>query len=716
MSQQSFRTVIRTLALTFALSLSLGAQAAEWVVAAAAHAPGASGTNWRTDLRIINPGIAAANATLYLLPQNSDNSARTQHVAVTVPPLGQLSLTDVVAGKFGFTGSAALLVESTEAALVVTSRTYNEAANGSTYGQFIPGVPSQQALKPNEIGNLIYLVKSDEYRTNVGFAGTTGARATVAVTLRDATGHLLGSRAFDVPPYGQIQVNDIFGGVDAAAATVARAEVTTTANVIAYSSVIDNRTGDPIAMIAQRPSESRTQLVIPAVAHLAGANNSAWRSDVRIFNIGSDRSGDDDGGGAGATVTVSFYPANVANAAPQTKVFALAPLQLLALDDVLQTTFGGATSGALRIDSSQPLFVTSRTYNQTSGGTFGQDIPAIGLDGALASGSVARFSGLSNRGFRTNLGFFNAGTTAADLQLVLRGNDGAIAGQKTLHLEPSTMTQINDVFTYVGAGAAEGGSLTIAATGGSVLSYASVIDNASGDPVYVPGVLGAPSPQQPVTPPPPPPAGSTGCVTVAHIAAGRKASYRVTGAENFTMATTWLTDTDTSASETSLTRTSAGDSTIDTTYTYSVQNGLRALTRSISNAKTSAAGFDILVTTDSTFSSPMIIGPVSNWCSDTKWSNPAIVHTVVLGGTFPGPTTLINRPAADGFVIAVNETITVAAGTFNTIHYRGVQGRTDAKVQKSNVWLSINDGVLVKEDDLDAGGNVQTVVELTNLQ
>jgi hypothetical protein len=700
---------INTIALTAALLVSAGAHAAEWVVAAAAHTPGAANTNWRTDLRVVNPAGTAASATLYLLPQGSDNSARAQHVALTVPALGQLVLTDVVSTKFNFSGSAALIVESTEASLVVASRTYNEAANGSTYGQFIPGVPSSQALKPSEVGQLIYLVKSDDYRTNVGFAGTTAARGSVGITLWDASGHILGGSAFEVQPYGQTQVNDIFGAVGAPATSVARAEITTTANVVVYSSVIDNRTGDPIAMIAQHPDEARTQLLIPSVSHAPGANDSLWRSDVRIVNAGI--GGGDDGGNGAASVTLTLYPASGSGAATQTKVLSVGPRGILALDDILQSTFT-AGSGALRIESTQPLFVTSRTYNQSSGGTFGQDIPALSMEKALASGSVARFSGLANGRYRTNIGFFNAGNSAADLQLELRGNDGALAGKKTLHLDGNSMTQINGLFSYLGT-SIESGALTVSATGGAVVAYASVIDNASGDPVYVPGVLGVPSPALPSDNPP---SGSSGCVTIPHVAAGRVASYRVTGSESFTIETTWHTDSDTSATETSLAHTSQGDSTIDSTYTYTVQGGMRALTRSVSNATTNAGGFNILVSTDSTYSAPMVLGPVSSWCSDTTWNNPAIVQTIVTGGTFPGPTTTVNRPAAEGHVIAVNESITVTAGTFNTVHYRGVQGRTDAKVQKSNIWISINDGVLVKEEDLDSAGNVQTVMELTRLQ
>ncbi|HEV7920014.1 MAG TPA: hypothetical protein VGR02_04400, partial [Thermoanaerobaculia bacterium] len=212
--------------------LCLNASAAEWLVPAAAHAPGAGGTNWRTDLRIVNPSAAAASVRIDLLPQNSDNSARGSNVTVSVPAQGQLSLNDVLESRFGFTGNSALFVSSSEPSLIVTSRTFNEASGGSTYGQFIPGVPTGQALGAGVIGHLIYLSKTADYRSNLGFAGTTGGAGKVFVRVYDATGNLVGNGAFDVQPYGQSQINDVFAATGAPALAVARAEVTSTVPVI----------------------------------------------------------------------------------------------------------------------------------------------------------------------------------------------------------------------------------------------------------------------------------------------------------------------------------------------------------------------------------------------------------------------------------------------------------------------------------------------------
>ena len=710
MSRSSRFTLLAFVLIT---ALSINATAAQWMVAAAAHAPGIGNTNWRTDLRLVNPSLATATATVYLLPQGANNAALPTKVIVTVPSAGQLALTDVLDSKFSFAGNAALLVESTEASLVVTSRTYNQAASGATYGQFIPGVNVIDALVANEKGQLIYISKSNDYRTNVGFAGTSSNAGSVALTLFDSNNVLLGSRAFDIAPYGQLQVNDVFASVSAGSAQVARAEVTTTVPVVAYSSVIDNRTGDPIAMIAQHASEAKTDLAIAAVGHAAGAGGSAWRSDVRIFTLDAS-SGGDDAGPANSVITLSFYPANIANA-PTTKTVTLAANQILSLDDIVLKTFGlDNATGALRIQSSQKLFATSRTYNQSADGTFGQDIPAKSLDQQLAAGSVAKFSGLSNSGYRTNIGFFNAGTSAADMQLDLRDATGARLAQKSFHLEGRTMTQINNLFAYLGAASASSGSLWLTTVGGSLVAYASVIDNTSGDPVYVPASVAAGTV-------PPPPSGNSNqggqCINVPFIRAGLKATYRNTDSSGvWTMVTTFKSDSATLREQNDQATTSGGNSVIDSTFNLTTQSGLRQLHHAFSTASTSAAGFPIVVTTDSTFSTDMVLGPMTEYCGGATWPIPATVQTVVTGGTFPGPVTTINRPATTGSVIAVNQSLTVAGGTFNTIEYHGVADRTDANVQSSNIWVSIADGILIKSQNLDANGNVVATVELTNLQ
>jgi hypothetical protein len=692
------RLVPLLLSAVVASSLALPVMAKEWIIPAASHAPGAANTNWRTDLRIVNPAGSAADVRIDLLPQGSDNTARSNHTTVHVAAQGQLSLGDVLASQFSFTGNAALLVGSSESSLIVTSRTYNEAPGGATYGQFIPGVPVADALANGAAGHLIYVTKSADYRTNVGFAGTTAASGQVTIKLFDASGQQLGSGTFDVLPYGQAQVNDIFAAANAPAAAVARAVVTSTVPVVAYASIIDNRTGDPIAMIAAKDSESSTLLAIPGIAHLAGAASSLWRSDVRIFHP--------DAGGDSATVVLTYYPGNVANPTPVTRTVSIGANRIVALDDILLATFGNDNgSGALKIQSDGKLLVTSRTFNQSTSGTFGQDIPAVAYDKALSASATSLFSGLSDSRYRTNVGFFNLSATPIDLTLSLKSPAGAVLASKPFHLDPNIMTQMN-LFSFLGAAGTAAASLSVSGSGaGSYWAYASVIDSVSGDPVFVPAALSTASSGNPDP--------SAGCVTVPFVAAGKVLGYR-TSDGSYSSEQTVVSD---SATHTVLhDKVVAGgiSEDIDTTYDYVVQGELRAATHLVSVAVVHSV-INITVNTDITYAPAFVLSPVSSYCAGATFAIPATAQTVKVTGTVPGPTTTTNRAAATGEILAVHESLTVAAGTFDTVKFRSTQGGNGTDVAYSYAWVDIATGVLVRQQQFGSGGNTIQLLDLTSM-
>jgi hypothetical protein len=162
------------LALAAAVGLAAQVDAARWVVPAASHAAGQVGTNWRTDLRLSNPTEDSVTVSVYLLRQNQDNGSLAEFEDYTVNPGGQVVVADVLDDAFGFSGNAALLIECDEDKLVATTRTYNQVPQG-TYGQFIPAVALDDALPAGTTGHITYLAKSTDFRSNLGFAGTTAS-------------------------------------------------------------------------------------------------------------------------------------------------------------------------------------------------------------------------------------------------------------------------------------------------------------------------------------------------------------------------------------------------------------------------------------------------------------------------------------------------------------------------------------------------------------
>lgn len=680
-----------------AITLALPAAAAEWMVPAAAHAPGGANTNWRTDLRIVNPSGAAASVRIDLLPVGTDNSARSRSVTLSVAAHGQLSLVDVVDSRFAFTGTAALLVASSEPSLVVTSRTYNEAPGGATYGQYIPGVLTTNALAPGAAGNLIYLTKNADYRTNVGYAGTTAAAGTVTITLFDANGTQLGSGSFPVQPYGQFQVNDVFAQTGAPAADVARAVVTATVPVVAYASIIDNRTGDPIALIAARDSEAATLFAVPGIAHLSGAAESVWRSDVRIYHPGQGT----------VPLVLTYYPGNVANPTPVQRTLTIGPRQVVAFDDMLLATFNiDNGSGGLRVESDAPLMVTSRTYNRVANATFGQDIPGVAFSNALSASDTALFSGLSDSGYRSNAGFFNLGATPIDLTLSLLSGDGATLASKPFRLESHAMTQTN-VFSYLGVAGTPSASLAVTGSGsGSYVAYASVIDNTSGDAVFIPAVR---STATNTTPPP-----SGNCVTLPYMRAGLVLNYRTSDGK-YTSTQTVISDNATKTELHDEAVAGGQPSKIDSTFDYVTQGDLRAVTHMLSKATVSVSGFTLTTNTDITFAPALVISPATTYCAGATFAIPATTQTVTLTAAVGGGSTVTQRPATTGEIQAVNESLTTAGGTFSTVKYKSTQGATNAGVAYSIGWYDIATAALVRQIEYDSSGNAVQTLDLVGL-
>ena len=219
---------------------------------------------------------------------------------------------------------------------------------------------------------------------------------------------------------------------------------------------------------------------ILASAHNSGVNNTMWVTDLRIFNPDAAET---------IEVAVAFLPAGVDNSAVSEQTITVLPRQAAALDDVVASVFGDARAGAIRLHSDDDFLATSRTYNIGDGlsGTFGQYIAAVRAEDALEQGILIQLANQPGpNGFRTNVGFVNPTMTTAGVTISVYDVDSAVLiGSGTIELLPLGFRQVNDVFAFVGAGESSvpNASVEIAADP-TVLAYASVVDNTSGDPIF----------------------------------------------------------------------------------------------------------------------------------------------------------------------------------------------------------------------------------------
>jgi ELWxxDGT repeat protein len=458
-----------------------------YFVPSSAHTQGAFGSIWVTDLVIHNPNEVDQSARVFFLGEGNDNRAsfgRRIEVAA-----GQSStVLDAVSTLFDEKERLGALVVTCQRPLLVTSRTYARSSEG-TYGQLFEGLPENDALAANQEGRLLQLARSRDYRTNLGIANASGTPVDVVVKFFLASGQALGQKLFRIGPFGFHQENDVLAalGADVPEAYAIATSTTSSVRYFVYASVIDNRTNDPIAIVPARASATATPSApvwVVGAGHLTGLAGTNWRTDLEVHNPGS----------APLQYSLSLLRRGEDGSAPATRELSLQPGSSARLRDVVQTVFGAAGAATLRLaPSTGEILVTSRTYNEQPSGTFGQLVPGQGGDDLIGFGEEARIVCLARsvevaRGFRTNLGLSNGTGSPAEVTVDLFLADGRRLGRRTYSLRPYESIQRNDVFGEVtNEDVAAGYVIAHTATaGGRFLASASLVDNLSGDPTWLP--------------------------------------------------------------------------------------------------------------------------------------------------------------------------------------------------------------------------------------
>jgi hypothetical protein len=236
--------------------------------------------------------------------------------------------------------------------------------------------------------------------------------------------------------------------------------------------------------------------VIPVASHVSGAFGTMWMSDVAIQNFQS----------SPLTVELVFIESGFGNTF--NNVFPLESVPNAAmtipaggtalLKDVLNNFRGQSSSiGAILAGSSdgRPFAITSRAYvNASGGGTIGQTVTPARDFLENAAGDVneaiatAYLPGLiSNSRFRSNLGFVagTAGGSALIVDFTWRDAGGATIGTKSFLIGAGEL--VHAQFPATGSFDAGSAEVRISAGDGAVVPYASIVDNTSGDGVFVLG-------------------------------------------------------------------------------------------------------------------------------------------------------------------------------------------------------------------------------------
>jgi hypothetical protein len=227
---------------------------------------------------------------------------------------------------------------------------------------------------------------------------------------------------------------------------------------------------------------SATTLVIPASGTGPGANGSHWQTELTLHNTSVST----------ITATLTFHDLLGAG---ETAAVNVAPRATITIADVVASSFGRSSStGAIEIsfDSTfaQKLTVSSRTFNKSATGEFGQDIPAVDATNAPDTGSVIVLNGPSSvADARFNFGVYAVSAASVQWQLLRAG--GTVAATKEVSYAAGTQFQYGNGVSgfFENVVPQDNDTVHAVVTNGSAVAYGSVINNGSGDPTYVPGIL-----------------------------------------------------------------------------------------------------------------------------------------------------------------------------------------------------------------------------------
>jgi hypothetical protein len=211
----------------------------QWI-AAAAHADGAAGSVWRTDLALLNRSDVAAQVEVRYQSGTGELSLQRQLFE------GQLLVIEDVVGELGADGSGALEIRS-DLPVLAGSRTYSVDASGS-FGQYLDGVATTDALAEGDTALLPQLAQNAQYRTNIGLVNTGAEQAAVTIDLLDADGETLATVDRDLAPGALEQLHEPFvrfAGQSDLSAAYAVVTVTSGSGVLCYASMVDNHSNDP---------------------------------------------------------------------------------------------------------------------------------------------------------------------------------------------------------------------------------------------------------------------------------------------------------------------------------------------------------------------------------------------------------------------------------------------------------------------------------------
>lgn len=210
---------------------------------------GAAGTNFVTDLSIINNGGAVATVKIDFFAQNgAGQPGPTTTRTITVAPGEQKVLSDVMQGTLALESGLGGVRITSDQNVLVSARIINDLR---AEGKGTAGFAVDADETADTSGTMAFLANDADFRTNIGYfnPNATAVSATF-VARRTSDGAVLGSNVVVIPGYAMVQQSafSLIPAVPEVNRTQGSFYVTWTSTgpLFVYGAVTDNKTGDVV--------------------------------------------------------------------------------------------------------------------------------------------------------------------------------------------------------------------------------------------------------------------------------------------------------------------------------------------------------------------------------------------------------------------------------------------------------------------------------------
>jgi subtilisin-like proprotein convertase family protein len=427
------------------------------------------------DIRLFNRGSQDANVTIFYTARNTNGATEFAAVKVMIAPGQIVALEDVVSADLRTTGTGNLEFRGDIDDVLITSRTVNESDEG-THGEVVRSISSTEAIARSDAPIFVpHLRSSSPFSSTIGITETAGFSAAVELITRDQNGNASAPLILTIQPWSTVE-QAVFTGT---AVPIGRAELRVLSGdgrILAYGVVRDAASGDAMHVPAVKPITELTHF-IPVAARTSGLRNTVWRTELALTNASASST---------QNILVTLEPDS---GDPITRSAVLPPGRSVIYEDVIESLFSrSAAAGKLVVHTASPqeLVVTSRTWTRADG-DFGEFVPSRRFAESTGRGErlVNAINLENSTALRTNIGLTE-----------IVGNDMTVR----IRIFDAQNHQIFTTDQYVGprghvqfnlanAGAPElfsgRASFEVIDGAGRLFGYASVIDNASDDPVYI---------------------------------------------------------------------------------------------------------------------------------------------------------------------------------------------------------------------------------------